>query len=90
MSARRPNLAAAGADFAFAALAFASGWAGAPLAYALLVFAAAAAVWAWTRRAALRAMAPARLLFNTALALAMIAVVLGGVYWLGLLLKGQG
>lgn len=87
--ARRPNLTVAGADFAFAVLAFASGWLGAPLGYAALVFLGATGVWAWTRRAALRAMAPAHLLTNTALALAMMAVVLGGAYWLALLLRGQ-
>ncbi|MEQ1618738.1 MAG: hypothetical protein ABL883_10390 [Terricaulis sp.] len=89
MNPRRPNLAAAAADFAFAALAFASGWICAPIGYAAFVFLGAVAAWAWTRREALRAMARARLLTNTALALAMMAVVLGGVYWLGLLLRGQ-
>jgi hypothetical protein len=88
--ARRPNLAAAGADFAFAALAFASGWLGASLGYAALVFLGAAGAWAWTRREALRAMAPAQLLTNAALALAIMALVLGGAYWLGLLLRGPG
>ncbi len=88
MSARRPNIAAAGADLAFAALAFVSGWAGAPLGYATLVFLGAALAWAYMRRTALRTMTRARLLTNTALALAMLAVVLAGAYWLGLQLRG--
>jgi O-antigen/teichoic acid export membrane protein len=86
--ARRPNIAAAAADVALALLALASGWAGAPLAYAGLVFLGAALVWAWTRRAALREMNRERLLTNTALALAMLAVVMAGAYWLGLQLRG--
>ena len=86
---RRPNIGAAGADFAFATLAFASGWAGAPLLYAGLVFLGAAAVWAWTRRAALRNMTRTRLITNAALALAVLAGVLTGAYWLGLAAGGH-
>jgi hypothetical protein len=88
MSARRPNIAAAGADFAFALLAFVSGWAGAPATYAVLVFLGAAAVWGWTRRAALARMALTQLILNAALALALLAIVLAGAYWLGLQLRG--
>jgi hypothetical protein len=86
---RRPNMAAAGADFAFAALALLSGWLGAPLGYAALVLVGAAIAWAWTRRAALRAMPAARRATNSALALLTLAVVLGGAYWLGLALGGH-
>ncbi len=89
MSVRRPNIGAAGADFAFAVLAFASGWAGAPLLYAGLVFLGAAAVWAWTRRAALRNITRHRMLANSALALALLAGVLGGAYWIGLMAGGH-
>jgi|CXWL01.1.fsa_nt_gi hypothetical protein len=88
MAARRPNIRAAGADLAFALLAFASGWAGTPRAYAGLVFLGAAIVWAWSRRTALSRMEPMQRLANTALALALLAVVLGGAYSLGALLNG--
>lgn len=87
--ARRPNLAAAGADFAFAALALASGWLGASLVYAAMVFVGAVAAWVWTRRTALAAMPPAQRATNGALALLMLAVVLGGAYWIGLALGGR-
>jgi len=86
---RRPNLSAAGADLAFAGLALAAGWLGATLPIALLIFAAAAALWAWTRRRSLAAMSPAQRVTNGALALAVLAVVLGLAYWLGLLLGGH-
>ena len=86
---RRPNIGAAGADFAFAMLAFASGWAGVPLLYAALVFLGAAAVWAWTRRTALRDITRTRLITNAALALALLAGVLGGAYWIGLAAGGH-
>lgn len=88
MSPRRPNFRAALADFGFAALAFAGGWAGAPIVYAGLVFLGAAASWAWTRRAALSRMAPTQMLGAAALALGMLLVVLGAAYWLGLQLRG--
>jgi hypothetical protein len=86
---RRPNIASAGADLVFALLALVVGLAGAPLLYAALVFAGAVAVWAWTRRAALARMAWSQRVTNGALALAMLAVVLGLAYWMGLMLGGH-
>lgn len=86
---RRPNIASAGADLAFALLALIAGLAGAPLLYAALVFAGAVIVWAWTRRAALARMAWPQRVTNGALALAMLAVVLGLAYWMGLMLGGH-
>jgi len=89
MAARKPNFAAAGADFGFAVLALVLGWLGAPLAGFALCLLAAMAVWAWLRWAALRQMALSLRLTNTALALLMIGAVLGGAYWLGLALGGH-
>lgn len=88
MTARRPNAGAALADLAFAVLAFASGWAGAPIAFAGLVFLGAATVWGWTRREVLGRMSPSQRWGSGAMALAIIAVVLGVSYWLGLQVRG--
>ncbi len=86
---RRPSIASGGADLAFAALALIGGWLGATPAQAALIFLAAVAVWAWTRRRVLAGMALARRAANSALALAMIAVVLSLAYWMGLMLGGH-
>jgi hypothetical protein len=86
---RRPNIASAGADLAFALLALVTGWIGAPIWHAALVFAGAAIVWAWTRRSVLGRMAWLQRVTNGALALAMLAVVLGLAYWIGLMLGGH-
>lgn len=86
---RRPNIASAGVDLAFAALALVGGWMGATLAQAALIPIAAVAVWAWTRRRALAGMPLAQRATNSALALIMIAVVLSLAYWMGLMLGGH-
>ena len=86
---RRPNISGAGADLASVGVALAAGWLGAAPLLALLLFAAAVAGWAWTRRRTLAALSPARRVTNGALALAVLAVVLGGAYWIGLLLGGH-
>lgn len=86
---RRPNIASAGADLAFTALALIAGCLGATLAQAALIFLAAAAVWAWTRWRVLAGVALAQRATNSALALAMIAVVLSLAYWMGLMLGGH-
>ncbi|GAM96532.1 hypothetical protein U91I_00151 [alpha proteobacterium U9-1i] len=90
MSARRPNLGAAGADLAFAAISFAAGLAGAALWTAALVAIAAAAVWYWLRRDALARMDNSTRATSTAVALAVLFIVLGGAYWVGLALRGNG
>lgn len=87
--ARKPNLAAAGADFAFAALALLAGVLGAPPVYAAMVAVGAVAAWVWTRRAALGAMPASRRVTNSALALVMILAVLAISYWLGLVIGGH-
>lgn len=86
---RRPNIAAAGVDLAFAVLAFAAGLTGAPLGYAALVFTGAAIVWGWTRRAVLERMSWPQRAANGALALGMLAVVLSLAYWIGSMLGGH-
>jgi hypothetical protein len=86
---RRPNIASAGADLAFALLALVAGWVGANFAVAALVFLSAALVWGWTRRGVLGRMAWPQRVTNGALALAMLAIVLGLAYWIGLMLGGH-
>ena len=54
------------------------------LAYAALTFLGALLVWAWTRREALSRMNWRTRATNSALALGMLAVVLGLLYWIGL------
>lgn len=87
---RRPNIAAASADLGFAVVAFIVGVVGAGWWAAALVAVLAAAVWAWLRRASLARMAGAQLATNVVVALGLLAVVLGGAYWLGTVVRGAG
>jgi hypothetical protein len=86
---RRPSLSTAGADLVFAALALTAGCLGAGALAAALIFAAAVATWTWTRRRTLAAMPFAQRVTNSVLALAVLAVVLGGSYWIGHMLGGH-
>jgi hypothetical protein len=86
---RKPNIRSAAADLVFAAVAFVLGLAGAPLVYAALAFLGAVLVWAWTRREALARMDWRMRATNSALALGMLAVVLGVLYWIGLTFGGH-
>ncbi|MGE0742415.1 MAG: hypothetical protein AB7O98_13825 [Hyphomonadaceae bacterium] len=86
---RRPNIASAGVDLAFAALALIAGALGASLMAAGTIFAGAALLWAWTRRGPLSRMDMRQRATNSALALAMLAAVLGVAYWIGLGLGGH-
>ena len=86
---RKPNIRSAAADLAFAAVALVVGIVGLPLPYWVATFAASAAVWAWTRREALDAMALRPRLINSAIALIMIGVVLAIAYWIGLAIGGH-
>ncbi|MBY0564959.1 MAG: hypothetical protein K2P58_12330 [Hyphomonadaceae bacterium] len=86
---RRPNIRSAGVDLALAAAALIAGLAGVPASYAAAGFALAVAIWAATRWGALARMEPMQRLTNTAVALAMLAVVLGGAYWFGLMVGGH-
>ena len=89
MAARKPNLAAAGADFAFAGLALVAGWFAASPVYLAMVFVGALATWAWTRRTALGHMPMDKRATNGAIALVMIGAVLAAAYWLGLVMGGH-
>lgn len=89
MAARKPNLAAAGADFAFAGLALIAGWFAASPLYLAMVFVGALATWAWTRRTALAQMPMDKRVTNGAIALVMIGAVLAAAYWLGLVMGGH-
>jgi hypothetical protein len=73
----------------FAAAALISGLAGAPFLAAFLVFLSAALVWGWTRRNVLARMDWRMQATNGALALGMLAVVLGLAYWIGLTFGGH-
>jgi hypothetical protein len=86
---RRPDIASAGSDLAFAALALIAGLAGAALAYAALIFAGSVAVWAWTRRRQLAQMNLRHRVTNSAMALMMMGAVLGLLYWIGLMFGGH-
>ncbi len=86
---RKPNIASAGWDFAFALLALIAGWLGATPPYAIGVFLAACVAWAWMRRNSLAALPLTQRLVQGAIALVMIAVVLAIAYWIGLMLGGH-
>lgn len=86
---RQPNLTAAGADFAFAALALIAGWLGAPPLYWAMLFVGAVAAWAWSRRAPLAALPANKRLSQGAIAVVMIAAALAASYWVGLILGGH-
>lgn len=91
MTARRPNLANAAIEFSFVVLAGALGVFGAPLWSLAALVVLMLAYWAYSRRNALRVMTNLHLgaLFPTALAVtALLALVLGGAYWLGSLTHG--
>lgn len=86
---RKPNIRSAAADFGFLAVIFLAGVAGAAASVALLIFAAALVTWWWTRRAALAQMALRTRLTQSAVAILMLAAVMGLFYWIGLALGGH-
>ena len=86
---RKPNIRSAAADLGFAAVAFGLGLLGQPFVYAALAFLGAVLLWAWTRREALERMNWRMRATNSALALGMLAVVLGLLYWIGLTFGGH-
>jgi hypothetical protein len=86
---RKPNISSAAVDLASAAVALGLGFAGAPPFGAGLVFVAAALVWGWTRRDVLARMDWRQRATNGALALGMLGVVLGVLYWIGLTFGGH-
>jgi hypothetical protein len=86
---RKPNLRGGVVDIGLALIALVAGLAGAPLAAGAALFAAAVGVWWWTRRGALARLDARARLTQSAAALAVLAVVLGIFYWLGLQLGGH-
>ena len=86
---RKPNIASAGWDLAFAVLALIAGLLGATIPYALGVFAAAVIAWGWMRRNALAALPATQRFVQGSIAVVMIAVVLAIAYWIGLMLGGH-
>lgn len=87
--AKKPDITAAGADLALAAGALVLGLTGAGALYAGAGLLFAVLVWLATRWPRLRQMAPMRRLSQSAVALGVLAVVLGITYWIGLLLGGH-
>lgn len=86
---KKPNIRSAATDFVFVAIALAAGWAGAAAVWFAVIFAVATLAWWWTRRAALSAMSPRTRLTQSAIALLMLAAVLGLFYWMGLMFGGH-
>lgn len=86
---RRPNIGSAASDLGFALLALISGWVGLAPIFPVMVFAASVASWGWTRRRPLMAMPLRSRLTQSAIAIAMIAVVLALAYWIGLGIGGH-
>jgi TRAP-type C4-dicarboxylate transport system permease large subunit len=91
MAQRRFNLQNVLVELGFAATALALGALGAPYAALLLLIAVMIAYWLWSRRRALdtlRREQPRTLIVQTLLALAMLAIVLGGAFLAGSSLNG--
>lgn len=86
---RKPNIRSAAADFGFLAVSLIAGLAGAAWPVALLVCALATLTWWWTRRAALAQMPLRVRLTQSAIALVMLAALLGIFYWIGLAFGGH-
>jgi len=86
---RRPNTGSAGSDLAFALLALIAGWVGLAPIFPILVFACAVASWAWTRRRPLAQLKLRSKLTQGSISVAMIAVVTGVAYWIGLAIGGH-
>jgi hypothetical protein len=86
---RKPNMRGGMVDLGMALVALLAGLAGAPYWAAALVFALAVGVWWWTRRNALARLELRARLTQSAAALAVLAIVLGLFYWLGLQFGGH-
>jgi hypothetical protein len=86
---RKPNISSAATDFGFLAIALVAGLAGAGWPVAALLYLAAVATWWWTRRGALARLDLRARLTQSAIALLMLAVVMGIFYWIGLMLGGH-
>ena len=87
MAARRPNIVNALAELGCACAGFTLGLMGAPWWGGGLAALAALAYWAVSRRAALARMTPTLLAQNVLVGVAVILIVVGGAYGLGLMLR---
>ncbi len=88
MAARRPSLARFATELGFIFAAFLCGVLDAPVWVTGLVAFAMLAYWSWTRRVALNRLRGAQWATQTAIAIAVMIIVLAGAYWLGLGLRG--
>jgi hypothetical protein len=86
MPARRPDVRVAAVEVAFVALSGIAGAMGEPFWWVGIFLAGSVAHWAWSRRRALGAMEPSRLVASSALALAMIGGLHLLLFWLGSLM----
>jgi hypothetical protein len=86
---RRPNIRSAAIDFGLLAVILIAGLMGASWPAAALIFVAAALAWWWTRRNALAQMTFRVRLTQSAIALLMLAAVMGLFYWIGLTFGGH-
>jgi hypothetical protein len=86
---RKPNIRSAAVDFGFLAVVFIAGLAGLSWSVALILYAVSALAWWWTRREALAQMPIRTRLTQSAIALLMLAAVMGIFYWIGLALGGR-
>jgi hypothetical protein len=86
---RKPNIRSAAIDFGFLAVIFVAGLAGVAWSIAVLLYAVASLAWWWTRRAALDQMPLRVRLTQSAIALLMLAAVMGIFYWIGLAIGGH-
>jgi len=89
MAARRPSFAIAAIELGFIAASFAAGWASGAWPMFAGVAGLAIGYWAWTRRNALASMNILQRVVQGGLGVAMLLVVLGGAFALGLAIRGD-
>ncbi len=89
MAPLRPNVMNAAVELGFIVAALACGLFNAPIWSAGIVVFASLAFWSWTRRVALNKLRGANWAIQCAISIALIFALLGGAYWLGLVLGGH-
>jgi hypothetical protein len=88
MPARRPSLVRFAIESGFILAGFLCGVFAAPNWVTGLVAFVLLAYWMWTRRLALSQLRGARLAVQTAIAIAVLIIVLAAAFWLGRALRG--
>lgn len=88
MPARKPNLANAGVDLAFAVASFACGASGFPAWTLGAVILAMIVTWGWSRRGVFSRMNATQVAVQVAVGVTILVLVLAGAYWLGLAIRG--